>query len=268
VTRLHVDGRRVALTDRGEGPPVVFVHASGMGAQQWGATLPRLADRFRCLAPDLLGVGASDPWPDPDRYALAVDLAVVDAVIDRAAAPVHLVGHSFGGLLALLAAAARPDRVRSVAVYEPVAFGVLRGRDPEGLASLDAAITPAFLDAGRGGDEAWLTAFIDFWNGAGAWARLPEGRRAALRATGRKSFLEVRALSAEAPPLEALVSPCPTLLMAGSRSPRAALGVCRVLATGLPNARLLPFDGAGHMGPIEEPRRFVAAVAEHLGLHA
>ncbi len=264
MSALVVDGRHVALLDRGEGSPVVLVHASGLGAAQWGPVAPRLAEAWRVLAPDLLGCGGTDPWPDPDHYALAADIAVVRAVAEHAGAPVHLVGHSYGGLLALRLATEAPALVRSLAVYEPVAFGVLDAHDPEGAASLRDALDPTFFDPATGGDEAWLQRFVDFWNGPGAWVALSERTRAALLASGRKSFLEVRALVDEAWPVERFDVRVPTLIMSGTRSPRAARGVCRVLAETLPAARLEVFDGAGHMAPIAEAKRFVRALEGHL----
>src|SRR4051812_29791747 len=133
---MLVAGREIGVLDRGVGAPVVLVHSSGLSAQQWGPIVPRLAASHRVLAPDLLGYGASAPWPDPDRFDLVEDLAIVRAVIASADAPVHLVGHSYGGVLAMLAAREAPARVRSLALYEPVAFHVLVGRDPEGEADL------------------------------------------------------------------------------------------------------------------------------------
>lgn len=257
---MQVDGREIAVLDRGEGTPVVLVHSSGLSALQWGPLVPRLAARHRVLAPDLLGYGKSDPWPDPDRFDLAADLAIVRAVIDHAGAPVHLLGHSYGGVLAMLAAQAAPALVRSLVLYEPVAFGVLAGRDPEGAADLAGADDGTFLDAATGGDLRWIARFIDYWGGAGAWTRLAPARQEALAGVGRKAFLEVRSLMSLTSRAEDWRIPCPTLLMSGSRSPRAARGVCRVLAECLPNARHHELDGAGHMAPVEEARRFWAVL--------
>ncbi len=261
---MRVEGREIALVDRGNGPPVVLVHASGLGAQQWGPIAPRLAERHRVLAPDLLGYGGSAPWPDPDRFDLAADLAVVRAVIDHAKAPVHLVGHSYGGLLALRAALDAPGSVRSLVVYEPVAFHVLVGRDPEGVADIQSADDGTLLDPATGGDARWVARFIDYWGGAGAWSRLPPVRQAALAAVGRKSFLEVRALMDVTLAAEDWRIPSPTLVVCGTRSPRAARGVCRILADALPDARLHVLDGAGHMGPIEDARRFSTVLDDWL----
>ena len=116
---IWVDGREIAVTERGEGPPVVLLHASGLGAQQWGAFLPRIAEKHRALAPDLIGYGKSAAWPDPDHFELEADLAVVRAVVAHAGAPVHLVGHSYGGVLALCVPAADGDFMMALG------FGVL-----------------------------------------------------------------------------------------------------------------------------------------------
>src|SRR6185295_19515108 len=110
--------------------------------------------------------------------------------------PAHLVGHSYGGLIALRVALDHPRLVRSIALYEPVAFGVLHDlRDAEGLANLATNDrTGDFLDDATGGSEKWLDQFIEYWNGPGAWAALPETSRQAFRAVGRKVFQEVRSL--------------------------------------------------------------------------
>ncbi|MDP2311842.1 MAG: alpha/beta hydrolase [Pseudomonadota bacterium] len=253
---MRVDDREIGLVDRGEGPPVVLVHSSGLSAQQWGPIVPRLAERHRVLAPDLLGYGKSAPWPDPDRFDLAADLAIVRAVIESAGTPVHLVGHSYGGVLAMRAAMDLPAHVRSLAVYEPVAFHVLVGRDPDAEADLARVDDGTLLDARTGGDLAWVEKFIDYWGGDGAWARLHPTRQAALLAVGRKAFLEVRSLMELKLAAEDWRIATPTLVMAGTRSPSAARSVCRVLAESLPDARLEVFEGAGHMAPVEEARRF------------
>ena len=127
-----------------------------------------------------------------------------------------------------------------LAVFEPVAFGVLEGRDPDGVADLARSDDGTLLDLATGGDDRWLQRFLDWWGGPGSWEGLAPARKDALRATGRKSFLEVRALLADrASSFDIRV---PTLVMSGTRSPRAARGVCRILAETIPGARLDVFE--------------------------
>jgi pimeloyl-ACP methyl ester carboxylesterase len=174
----------------------------------------------------------------------------VERVLDEVAAPVHLVGHSYGGLLALTIARRDPGRVRSIAVYDPVAFRVLY--DPPDAAGLaDAARVEPLLNAEVGGSAAWFEQFIDYWSGPGAWRALHEGARASFLAVGRKVFLEVRSLLGDRTPASAYAGiTAPALLLTGEHTPIAARRVVALLAAALPNATPVDVQGAGHMGPI------------------
>jgi pimeloyl-ACP methyl ester carboxylesterase len=114
VAELHV-------TRWGSGPPVVFVHGSfGWGEETWAAQRP-LADDFELLLVDRRGFGRS---PSQGRVDFERDADDVSGLLPR---PAHLVGHSYGGVVALLAAARNPTAVRSLAVIEPPALGLVRG---------------------------------------------------------------------------------------------------------------------------------------------
>jgi pimeloyl-ACP methyl ester carboxylesterase len=111
----------VHVTVWGDGEPAVFVHGSfGWGEETWREQRP-LADRHRLLLLDRRGFGAS---PANGRVDFDHDADDVAELLDNGA---HLVGHSYGGVVSLLAAARRPDAVRSLVLIEPPAFGVARG---------------------------------------------------------------------------------------------------------------------------------------------
>ena len=107
----------------GDGPPVLLVHGSVTGARlTWRDQLP-LAERWTLLLVDRPGFGQSQPIERSDFEAEAPLLA--ELLVE----PTHVVAHSYGGVISLLAAARRPYAVRSLTVVEPPAFGVARG-DP------------------------------------------------------------------------------------------------------------------------------------------
>jgi pimeloyl-ACP methyl ester carboxylesterase len=111
----------VNVTVWGDGEPAVFVHGSfGWGEETWREQRP-LAEGHRLLLIDRRGFGASPPNGRVDFERDADDVA---ELLGEGA---HLVGHSYGGVVSLLAAARRPGAVRSVALIEPPAFGVARG---------------------------------------------------------------------------------------------------------------------------------------------
>src|SRR4051812_17287406 len=112
----------LSVEERGEnGPPVVLVHSTGMSSKQWRRLSERLSERHRVLLPDLIGYGESTAWPRGEIFHWHLDVLAIEATLDALDAPAHLVGHSYGGLVALAAALHRPRAVRSLSLIEPVA---------------------------------------------------------------------------------------------------------------------------------------------------
>ncbi|WP_324784417.1 alpha/beta fold hydrolase [Streptomyces sp. H51] len=107
-------GIRTNYLEDGQGSPVVLVHGSGPGVTayaNWRLTIPALAKRMRVLAPDMAGFGFSER---PEGVSYGLDLWVDQLVgfLDALELPsASIVGNSFGGAIALRAAARHPDRV-------------------------------------------------------------------------------------------------------------------------------------------------------------
>lgn len=266
----HPGGYKSVVLHReetGRGPLVVALHSGGMSARQWRRLAEQLAPSYRVVLPDLLGSGANPPWPDPDAFDVRLDVVALGELLEVLGEPAHLVGHSYGGFLALTLARQRPAGVRSLAVYDPTAFGVLHGaEDAEGLADLERARKqPVFLDDARGGGDEWYEAFVDYWNGPGTWRALTAAARAQYLRTGRKVYLEARSLLSERTPAAAYATiTAPTLLLGGERSPVAARRVVALLAAAIPGARSQLVSGAGHMGPISQAEEVNRRIAQHL----
>lgn len=247
--------------DQGHGSTVVLLHSSGMSHRQWRAQARLLSARARVLCPDLLGAG--DSSPAPEHGTLQTDVAVLGAWLTSLASNIAVAGHSYGGLVALHLAHAHPERILRLAVYEPVAFGVLL----HGGSAPPELVTQARLlaQAPDGGSAAWLQRFVDYWQGEGAWAALSAEGKAMMVAGGPAAFFEVRsALQDDVTP--GLVSgiKADTLIIAGTRSPTSEHDVCRALVAGMPKARLHHVEGAGHMGPLTHAVEVGDLLQEHL----
>lgn len=267
------NGTTVAYMEAGAGggEPVVLLHSSAASSAQWHSLRERLEDRFHLLAPDLYGYGGTDPWSGEGPLALADEAALVAAVMARVAGdrPAHVVGHSYGGAVALRLAVDHPRRVRSLTLIEPVAFQVLQGggaaadrflfAEIGGLADIVAA-------AAVSGDYwAGMARFVDYWNGAGTWSRIrPELRPALARCVG-KVALDFWATTTEPTPIEAYRRlRVPTLVLCGGRSPAATRRIAELLVASVPTARLQVVADAGHMLPLTHRDAVNAAVAAHL----
>jgi len=102
-------------------PRLLLVHGSVVNAElTWNAQKP-LADRFEIVAPNRRGF---PPGPDVERVDFEDEALWLEQFLEPGT---HLVGHSYGGVIALLAAARRPETLSSLTVIEPPAFGVARG---------------------------------------------------------------------------------------------------------------------------------------------
>ena len=101
----------IDYTDDGTGEPVVLIHSSVSANRQWRALTEALKDRYRVLAINLFGYGETTPWPTAAPQSLYAQAQLVLALCEGLGARVHLVGHSFGGSVALKAASILGSRV-------------------------------------------------------------------------------------------------------------------------------------------------------------
>jgi pimeloyl-ACP methyl ester carboxylesterase len=219
----------------GQGPPVLLVHGSVLNGEMTWAQQRPLADRWNLIVPDRRGY-----WPNPpaEREEFAVDAGDIAALLGGG---MHLVGHSYGGVVALLAAASRPDAVRSLTVIEPPAFGLVRG---EPVVEEWLGRTIEFWEHGPRDPEAFLRAFL---GAVGSNAALPSPLPPPL-------LQHARLLQVERPPWEAQIplaqlreAPFPKFVVSGAHSP-VFDAVCDELERELGAERAV-ISGAGHSVP-------------------
>jgi pimeloyl-ACP methyl ester carboxylesterase len=226
-----------------------------------------LAPRRRVLAADSYGAGKSPVWPGHRPIRLRDEAALLEPVLEHAGAPFALVGHSYGGAVALVAAAVRPERVRALALYEPTLFALLDRASPPPNDSdgIRFAVAEAAAAVAAGEPDRAAECFIDFWSGDGAWAQTPEARRVPIRAAIRDVGAWGSALFTEPTPLAAFAAlRVPVLLMVGTTSPPSGRGVARLLARVLPQVEVVELQGLGHMGPVTHPGVVNRAIADFL----
>jgi pimeloyl-ACP methyl ester carboxylesterase len=232
------------------------------------ALMERLANRFRVIAVDLYGSGKTPAWPDDRAMYLDDEIALLDSVFDAAGDRFHLIGHSFGGAIALKTALRYPRRLHSLAVYEPVLFSVLIADAPQSAAARE--ILAVRDDTIRLVEEGDLTAsaerFVDYWLGDGAWAATPEARRPALAAAMRTVKSEWHAVFHEPTPLHAFRAiDIPTLFLTGSDTTAAARAVAQLVTAVLPRVRVEEIAGVGHMAPVMHPDQVNPIIERFLG---
>jgi pimeloyl-ACP methyl ester carboxylesterase len=233
TVRDAASGDRVHVEYWGDGTPVVLVHGSlATGVDEWGAQRPLAAEGFRLVVLDRRGYGLSPAAEGEDYLVDAEDIA--DLMGDGA----HLVGHSYGGLGVMHAAARRPDATRSLTLLEAPAV-------------VPAPLAPAWeqllgevvgLWAEDRPDHEWVERFLEAV-GSDPDQLPPELLAAAvplvpLLRRGRPFF------DAELPLAELAAARFPKLVVSGGHS-AGFEQICDVLADGIGASRAV-IEGAGH----------------------
>lgn len=247
----------------GNGPlPALAVHCSLAHSGSWSGIAGALRSRLTITAFDLPGHGKSADLPVGADFP-ALSVAIGESFLDG---PLDLIGHSFGGLIALRLALLHPHRVRSLTLIEPVLFAAAEGT-PEYTRHLSEMV--GYEAAALAGDaEGAARAFMALWGGDVDWHDLPPRVQAAhvarihLIAAGAPLTVDRNGHLLHPGGLEALN--LPVLLLRGSTSPAVMAPICDRLAARLPDARLRVVDGAGHMLPMTHVPEVAALIGDFL----
>jgi pimeloyl-ACP methyl ester carboxylesterase len=253
--------RRVAFPAPDATRLVILLHCSGGSGGQWQALTRAMGERYVAVAPDF---DMGSPNDDDELPRLGDEVAWLRDVADRHGEAFHLVGHSYGGAVALRAALDMPERIASLTLIEPVAFHLLRPFAPLWLDI--RALAQALGDAVRAGAPAdGMARFVDYWNGAGTWESLPESERARLVACAERTVRDFATVFSETADLRDYARlAMPTLLLSGENTTAPCRKLVDQLSVVLPRLRREVVAGAGHMAPLTHAEATNRLILEHL----
>jgi len=270
-------GGRVHLLEKGDGPPVVLVHGSGVAAGFFLPLLNELAG-VRVLAPDLPGSGLSDPIDLPrDRYHQTA-VGWLDHLLDALELDsTALVGHSAGGVWALRYALAHPERVERLVLIGPPSLPGTRCPLPyrlmatPGVGRLWSWVPPttsSVLQFGRFMGERETLAnrpdLVDLFLVAGRDPLAASALSAEVRVVASPFALLSRSgwrRSSRVRPDELRRLAMPTMLIWGDREPLGSVSVARAVTDLIPQARLHVMP-TGHCPWLGQPAQTAATVAD------
>jgi pimeloyl-ACP methyl ester carboxylesterase len=223
------------VTEVGEGPRVLLVHGSIVGAGlTWRRQLP-LAKRWTLVIPNRPGFGESPPLPRGD---FEVEAGMFAELLGDGA---HLVGHSYGAVIALLAAAARPEAVLSLTISEPGALKLAGTPEGEQLIAHGEQLYAA-RDSIQPEDFLRL-----FRTGTGSSRATPDELPAELLRGAELAMCERPPWEADVPLDTLAAAGIPSLAISGGHSP-VFEAVCNTIAARLGGERAV-IEGRGHNLP-------------------
>lgn len=220
----------------GEGPRVVLVHGSVLGAARTWRAQHALGARWRLVMPNRPGFGDS---PAAARGDFETEAPLVAALLDGGA---HLVGHSYGAVIALCAAALDPAAVRSLTVSEPGCMGVAAG-----VPAVDHQLENGRLLYAQAGSLSPRDFLLVFRGGAGVTRETPPQLEGELLAGARLLMAERPPWEADPPWEELALAPFPKLVLSGGHS-EVFEAVCDATAQRL-GAQRATLAGRGHTIP-------------------
>lgn len=261
IKRIDISGAALAVLDEGAGELLVFVHGFPLDHTMWQTQIDVFSQRYRVLAPDLRGFGASGVRGETVTMEdFADDLAaMLDALDVRG--PIALCGLSMGGYIAMRFAAKYAARLRSLILCDTRAAA----DSPDGAANR-LKMAERVLSEGA---EVAANAMLPKLFGPRTVAEKPELPAATRRVIESMKPAAIAAAQrgmAARPNSTALLPQIrvPTLVVVGEDDAIAPVAEMRGIAAAIPGADFVVVPDAGHMAPLENPPAFNAALEKFL----
>jgi pimeloyl-ACP methyl ester carboxylesterase len=248
----------------GDGPTMVLVPGSCSTGAAWRPVIAACNGKFRYVTTSLPGYGGTAerrPAGDPSIAHLA---EVVESVVREAGEPVHLVGHSFGGLVSLAVALRKRVRLASLAMLEPPAIELLLESGEDEHYRAFGRMTEAYMAAFSCGERNAIAAMIDFYGGAGTFASWPSRVReyaVATTAVNITDWASAYGFALSADVLSAV--DIPALVVCGEASHPAMRRLCALVSESIAGASLATVDDAAHFMIATHAGEVARLVAEH-----
>lgn len=251
--------------ESGNGPTIVLVPGSCSTGAAWRPIISQWGDGFRCVTTSLLGYGRTTERRTAHDADISHEAEMLEAVIRRAAGPVHLVGHSFGALCAVAVALRKRVPLRSLTIAGAPAPEVLRNVAEQQHYRAFREMTDAYFAAFHSGQSTAIERMVDFYGGAGTFAGWPQRVRDYAVETTAVNILDwASAYGFALTPASLASVATPTLVLWGGLSHPAAQRANQCLGQHIPNASVATIDGAAHFMIASHAKPVADMIAQHV----
>jgi pimeloyl-ACP methyl ester carboxylesterase len=246
-------------------PTLVLVPGSCSTGAAWRPMMAEWNGRFRCVTTSLLGYGGTAERRTREDPSIVHEAEALEAVIRRAGGPVHLVGHSFGGLVSLVVALRRQVPLASLTIVEAPALEVLRAVGEDQHYGAFREMTDRYFAAFEAGDKQAAATMIDFYGGVGTYAAWPQRVRDYVIETTHVNIVDWTSARGFPLTLAALAGiEVPTLVVTGTASHPAPRRANELLGEHIPGAAFTLVEGAAHFMIATHAVEVARRIAEHV----
>jgi pimeloyl-ACP methyl ester carboxylesterase len=260
-----IDYQETGRPNDSAGPTIVFVPGSCSTGAAWRPVIAALNGRFCCVTTSLLGYGGTMERRRDGDASIRHETDVVEAVIRRAGRPVHLVGHSFGGLVSLAVALRGAVPLASLTIAESPAPELLHALGEQAHYQAFRDMFEAYTAAYAGGDHEAIATMIDFYAGAGTFASWPPRVREYAMHTTPVNLLDwANAYDFKLSPERLAEIALPVLVMRGGASHPAVQRLNELLSVHIAGASLATIPGAAHFMISTHAEEVAKAIAGHV----
>jgi pimeloyl-ACP methyl ester carboxylesterase len=273
-TKTYVNGHfamiedargRVDYHEAGSGPTVVLVPGSCSTGAAWRPVISNWSGRYRCITTSLLGYGGTSERRTARDTSICHVAEAVETVVRRADRPAHLVGHSFGALVALAVALRTQVPLASLVIVEAPAVSLLADMGDCHYHAF-RQMTDAYFAGFRAGDGQAIRSMIDFYGGGGTFASWPPRVRDYAVETTAVNILDW-ASAYDFPLTSALLAAIdiPTLVVRGGASHAAVQRANELLSASIRGAALHTIAGAAHFMIMTHAHEVARLIDRHVG---
>lgn len=242
--------------ETGSGPTVILVHSSVAGARQWRALMDAMSDQAHLIAINLFGYGKTPAWTQGTPQTLEDQARLIAPFLPTDGTPVSIVGHSFGGSVAMKAASLYAAQIRRLVLIEPNPFYLLKlhGRASGYQEALHLQSTILRCGASDNWREA-AEVFANYWTGHGSWAAMPQDRQDKFAQALKPNFHEWNAVMTEETSLEHWVDHLPrdTSVILSKDTVQSIHDITALLQEAAPHWNFETVEQGGHMAALSKP---------------
>ena len=238
--------------EKGQGEAILLLHSTAAGNKQWRKLIEILSSNYHVIAPNLYGYGATSAWSKPHPQKLADHVSLLERVfVDEP--KINIIGHSFGGSVAMMAAKIHKPKINKLILIEPNPFYLLSNNQESDGYKEAVALCDVIK---RNGDKGtWSIAakyFADYWNGNGNWESMDRERQDKLISALKPNYYEWDCVMKETVSIEEWTHSLPTntTILMSEDTVQSIKDINILFQSKIPGWSYMNYGDGGHMAPL------------------